>query len=168
MQKLPRLTSEQRANLVAYLDGELDQDDAHDIEQALASNETARHDIEVLSRTWDLLDELPRPRASTQFAADTLAAIRVEDVGKALSDRRWYEQTRRGAIVAVWTAALAAAAILGFATTNHWIPTDTDLLQQDFQVIYNLDVYREVEEIDYLRELKTSGLFDGPPDTHEP
>jgi len=168
MQKLPRLTSEQRANLVAYLDGELDQEDAHDIERVLSSNETARHDIEVLSRTWDLLDELPRPRASTQFAADTLAAIRVEDVGKALSDRQWYQQARRGAIVAVWAAGLAAAALLGFLTTSRWIPTEAELLQQDFNVIYNLDVYREVEEIDFLRQLNESGLFDGPPETNEP
>ena len=46
MEKLTRLTTEQRDNLTAYLDGELDEDGTRLIETVLASSTVARNDGE--------------------------------------------------------------------------------------------------------------------------
>ena len=62
MAKLARLNPEQRDNLAAYLDGELEETATQEIEQILAVSEVARHEVDMLSRTWDLLNSLPALR----------------------------------------------------------------------------------------------------------
>ena len=63
--------------LVAYLDGELPEGDAREVEQSLASDPAMRTEVEQLNRAWELLDLLPRPNASGQFSSRTLATLKV-------------------------------------------------------------------------------------------
>ena len=58
--------------LVAYLDGELDPDAAHRVEQRLAADPAARAKAAALKKTFDLLDFLPQPEPSTTFTTRTL------------------------------------------------------------------------------------------------
>ena len=67
-----RLTPEERANLVAYLDHELDPAQAEAIEAKLANSATARHEVDAMARAWDLLDALPRPEAPADLTSRTL------------------------------------------------------------------------------------------------
>jgi hypothetical protein len=60
------------AELVAYLDGELDVDAAHRVEQRLAADPAARAKAAALKKTFDLLDFLPRPEPSATFTTRTL------------------------------------------------------------------------------------------------
>ena len=78
MAPLSRLTSDVRSNLVAYLDGELDEETMERIDQTVASNEVARREIERLSRVYDLLDELPQERPSPDFTNTAISAIQDE------------------------------------------------------------------------------------------
>ena len=48
MEKIPRLNSDQRSNLVAYLDGELPEPAAKEIEHVLAKSPTVQHDVDML------------------------------------------------------------------------------------------------------------------------
>ena len=51
--------------LVAYLDGQLDPESARQVEQRLASEETARRRLQQLAQSWDMLDQLPTlPKAT--------------------------------------------------------------------------------------------------------
>ena len=50
MEKIPRLNRTRRSNLVAYLDGELPEPAAKEIEQVLSKSPTVQHDVEMLSR----------------------------------------------------------------------------------------------------------------------
>ena len=103
MEQRETLTEEQRENLVAYLDGELDDNESARIEQLLAENPAAREAAELLSRTMALLDELPHVSTSQDFTARTLSAIKVAQAEEAPAKtwfQSWAGPVRRGAAVA--------------------------------------------------------------------
>lgn len=65
------------ADLVAFLDGELDPSLAHDVEAKLAADADLRARAAALKKTFDLLDFLPRPEPSPEFATRTLDKLPV-------------------------------------------------------------------------------------------
>lgn len=152
MSRIPRLTSEQRAELVAYLDGELEEDKAREIEQTLAASEVARHEVEMLSRTWDLLEALPRENASAEFAAKTLQTVKVEAAPATVGD--WRPQARRGLIALGWATTLAAFGLAGFAAGHRWLPRRSDPIVHDLTLLEHLETYRDVGAAEFLSELR--------------
>ena len=64
MAKPPPWSAEERDNLVAYLDGELDEAAVRSLEARLARDPQARQELEALKRSWEMLDYLPRPEPS--------------------------------------------------------------------------------------------------------
>ena len=173
MEKIPRLSQEQRANLVAYLDGELPEPSAKEIEHVLSKSPTVQHDVEMLSRTWDLLDQLPRLAGTSDLTARTLTVAKADEEPRPLLSPRLLERIpkeplRRGVIVASWVSGLALAAILGFIVTNRLIPNPSDELLRNLPAIEKLDLYSNVESIEFLRELdKRITSFDEP-ETSQP
>lgn len=144
MAKLIRLSQEHRDNLVAYLDGELDETVTQEIEQVLSVSEVARHEVDMLSRSWDMLNALPTHRASGEFTERTVSSMRAaEDKGPRIPTELLYRNARRGAVLAVWIAILSVCGYVGFAATRHWIPNDSDDLLDDYDVMNNLDKYRD-------------------------
>ena len=166
MEKMSRLSPQQRADLVAYLDGELDDVTLKNIEQTLAKSPAARHDVEMLVRTWDLLDELGRPSATEEFTARTLSNIQAEEQRAPWYRGSWIEvlysdRARRGAILAGWAAGLAFVAAAGFLLTNRWIPSESRILVEELPVIENLDLYANAGSMEFLRALHSEvGSFD--------
>jgi len=63
------------ADLVAYLDGELDDAAARRVEIRLATDPAARQKAAALKKTFDLLDYLPRPEPSADFTTRTIDKI---------------------------------------------------------------------------------------------
>lgn len=159
MAKISRLSPEQRSDLVAYLDGELEETATRQIEQTLAGSPVARHEVEMLTRTWELLDELPTMKASAEFTQKTLSIMEVPETAPPLSARPWFPQARRGAIVTAWVIGLAIVAWVGFAATNQWVPDPRQQLLEDLPVVEKLDQYSEIGSSVYLRKLSNSGLF---------
>jgi anti-sigma factor RsiW len=100
MDKITRLTPEQRSNLVAYLDGELADEEAQEIERILAGSPVARNEVEMLQRTWDLLDGLPRVHVSEEFTRKTLTSLKVDEIRPAVAERPWFQQFGDGGISA--------------------------------------------------------------------
>jgi hypothetical protein len=71
------------AELVAYLDGELDPAAARKVEARLERDPVARARAEELKRTFDLLDYLPKPDPSPTFTTrtiDKLPAVKSDSV----------------------------------------------------------------------------------------
>lgn len=163
MSRIPRLTSEQRADLVAYLDGELGEDEAREIEQVLTASEVARHEVEMLGRTWDLLETLPRENASAEFAAKTLATVQV---ATAKPPQQWQPKARRGLIALGWATALAASAFIGFAIGHRWLPRQDEPFVEQLPLIENLDAYQDAGSVEFLERLDQRRLTlraeDGP------
>ena len=168
MEKLTRLTAEQRDDLVAYLDGELDEKTSQDLEKALVNSAVARREIEMYSRTWDMLNLLPQAKASAEFTHKTMATLRVSDLQSPLLDRNasWRGNVRRGVAVIAWVVGLAACACLGFMATSQWVPNESDKLVDEYPVIENFEKYNAVRSVDFLRELRKSRTFHAsPPDS---
>src|SRR5262245_27970057 len=156
MAKITRLSSEQRDNLTAYLDGELDEAATQDIEQVLAVSEVARHEVDMLSRTWDMLNVLPTHKASEQFTHKTMTNLRAAENRRAgAAGELVYRQARRAVVLAFWGGALALCAYVGFMAANHWVPNESEKLLDDYDVISNLDKYNEVGDIEFLKALKS-------------
>ena len=118
-----RLTPDERADLVAYVDGELPEAHSRSISTKLTHSATARREVEMLQKTWELLDYLPLPQATEQFSEKTISQIRRLE----LRDRSWEPA------VAAWSARLARVMVylligaaflgLGFALTR-WVWPD--------------------------------------------
>jgi anti-sigma factor RsiW len=71
-----RLTPDERADLVAYVDGELPEAHSRVISTKLTQSATARREVEILQKTWEMLDYLPLPKATEKFADRTISQIR--------------------------------------------------------------------------------------------
>ncbi len=153
------LTERDRADLVAYLDGELESSASSALEAKLSRSATARAEAEALRRTWSLLDYLPRAEPSPRFTHQTLERLSALRPASAVGRRRW----RAWVIGAGWAAALLAACSLGFAGgrllhRSGAVPSapalDVDgALVRDLGVLENKRLYDSVESIDFLRAL---------------
>lgn len=160
MEKTLRLSAEQREDLVAYLDGELPDVQAQQIDMVLARSEVARHEVEALARTWEMLDVLPKPKAAPEFTERTMTTLRVAEAPFDITQHAWFGYLKKALVAAVWIAALGCSGWLGFQITNVWIENPAKQLLVNLPVVEKLDLYQEVESIDFLDKLRSSRLFD--------
>ncbi|WP_278465939.1 anti-sigma factor family protein [Gimesia maris] len=163
------LNNQELEKLVAYLDGEVTEQEAIEVEQSLSTDEATRTHVDGLERTWELLDKLPIAKASQEFTDKTLSTIKtvqLEALAEAEQNRSGFlsnkskQQLRRVLIAAGWTVGLACSVAIGYLLTNQWVPDETDPLLEEFSFIENLDTYSEVQSLEFLEELKKSGTFD--------
>jgi hypothetical protein len=171
MANQPSLSNEDRANLVAYLDGELNAAAARTLEIKLQQDPRARAEADSLRRTWDMLDYLPRPEPSATFSSRTIERVSAYRPAARVARRRW-------AMAAGCAAALVLASVAGFGSGRlvpHPVPArslaagaDAEAqLAGDRRLLENMLRYRHVDDFDFLRQLaepKDPDLFgDGPP-----
>lgn len=160
-----RLTPEERANLVAYLDGELNEAESRAISTKLTQSATARGEIELLRKTWELLDHLPRPTAPEHLTERTLSGARrlderSTDLGGAIRG-----EGRKALRASLWVAASMIAFLGGFAAVRWAWPDPTTRLARELPLIEHLDEYRAAGSFDFLNELSHSPEFgSGPSD----
>ena len=156
-----RLTPVERANLVAYIDGELDQAASRAIATKLTLSPTARREVEALERTWDLLDHLHRPKVSEQFIEKTLTEIRLHDERGDQIESIVKRSAARLVRAAMSVAASAVLFFAGYAVTQWIWPNPTARLARDLPIAEHLDEYRDVGSFQFLEELaKASPLLD--------
>jgi anti-sigma factor RsiW len=163
------MNEQDRATLVAYLDGELDEESARQVEARISQDPAVRAEVESLKRTWDLLDYLPRAEPSPTFTHRTLSLVTGEHNAALRSRRRW----RRVLFGAGWAAAVLLAALGGYAGVSLLAPrepTDEELVR-DLRVIENRRLYDGImvgdarESLEFLRALEQPDLFgDDNPD----
>jgi anti-sigma factor RsiW len=165
-----RLTEEERADLVAYLDGELDENAARAVEAKIQSDPNARTEAESLKRAWDLLDYLPSRQSSPSFTHRTIERVsplrpKSKSAASPSAGRGW---RRPWVIGAGWAAAVLVAGAVGFAVTARFAPprepTDEELIR-DLHVIERRKAYEQVDDIDFLRQLDDPDLFGDEPDS---
>jgi len=152
--KLKRVSVEHRDNFVAYLDGELSPEEAKNLERVLADSPVARKDVELLVRTYDMLDLLPRPQATVEFTQKTMATIKLSDLKPDVTQTVWYRRLHLSIIAMAVAGVLAVTGLLAYAGTSRWAPTEDDLLLKDLQVIKNLDDYSQVGQHEFLKRLQ--------------
>jgi anti-sigma factor RsiW len=153
------LNDAERADLVAYLDGELTGAAAQALEAKLSLHPEARAEADALRRTWDLLDYLPRPEPSPTFTHRTLS--RVVPARSRSGTRGPWPPRRRWLLGAGWAAALLLAGVTGYAGFHLLAPHgpgDKELVR-DLRLIENKRLYDLVEDIDFLQALDEPDLF---------
>jgi len=156
-----RLNSEDRANLVAYIDGELSEEEARALSTKLMHSATGRHEVELLRQTWQILEHLERPRATDDFPDRTLTQIQALE--SELGRWKWFAEHRLLFLKAGLSIAVAFLGIvLGFAITRWLVPDPGARLIQDLSIAEHLDDYREVGTFEFLEELAKSQEFGQP------
>jgi hypothetical protein len=153
MEKLTRLTAEHRDNLTAYLDGELDEPMTQQIETVLAQSTVARNDVEALAKTYDLLDLLPRPKASNDFTEKTLSIAMLGEVRPDYRRSRWYKLSQRGVRWVGWAVLLLTVSAVSYSISRFRVPREDDLLLDDLEVIRHLDEYEAAGSVAFLQRL---------------
>lgn len=146
------LSDEERADLVAYLDGELDGAAAAALEARIQQDPGVRAEAEAFRKTWQLLDYLPRPQPTLQFTQQTLERVAAE---------RPRVAGRSVALGVGWAAAVVIAGVVGFAggrrlprSAEPALPFDVDCaLVKDLGVIENQRLYEHADGLDFLRAL---------------
>ena len=172
MSNLSPLSEEERAQLVAYLDGELPKPAARTLEAKLNTDPRLRSEMDTLRRTWEMLDYLPKPEPSANFTSRTLdrvSAIRPISRASQINydhGKRW----RPWVLRISWAAAVLVAALVGYGG-GHWLsnrsrqPASAHAVQvqaqlvQDFRVIENRHLYEQVDDMEFLRALLEPELF---------
>jgi len=145
--------------LVAYLDGELDAEAARGVEERLASDPALRMEMQRLDRAWHLLDALETEPVDEQFTRTTLEmtiAAAEEELQQEQAERP-RRQLKRTLLLCT---AVAVAALCGFLGVRLLTPDPNRQLLEDLPVIENLEQYRAVGDIEFLRALHQERLFD--------
>jgi hypothetical protein len=177
------LNEKDRADLVAYLDGELPEAESRALEVRLNLDPQVRSEAEALRKTWELLDYLPRAEPSPSFTHRTMERISAHVPAVRTSAGRW--RWPGWAIGMGWAAAVLLAAGGGYAGVRyltrppaeldapHTVPADPlasmrsqeieDLLVRDLGLLENRRLYRHIDDLDFLRGLDDADLF-GEPD----
>ena len=146
------------ADLVAYLDGELDAEQTRAVEERLSQDSGFRRQLRELQRAWDLLDHLPTADVDDSFTRTTIAMVAVsasDDVERVAVRRgrrkRWLW----------WTGAAAAATAFaaGYIAVSVVVSRENQRLLRDLPVIQQLDQYRYADNVEFLRLLEHEGLF---------
>jgi hypothetical protein len=148
-----RLTPNERANLVAYLDGELGEAEARQLVTKLTQSATARREVEKLEQTWELLEYLPRPDAPPDLASRTLGLARQEDRRGSRFDSAAGRSARLAARAALALVVVVAAGGLGYLATARLWPDPSARLARDLTLAERLPEYRDVGSLEFLRKL---------------
>jgi len=112
------LTDDEKAELVAYLDGELDEVSTQAVEARIASDPETRAELDALKQTWGLLDFLPQASPSPNFTNRTIERLTIETEAPPAApppaDTAWIT-------LVGWAAAILLAVGLGYgAMAYYW------------------------------------------------
>lgn len=151
--------TDQVTQLVAYLDGELAADEVAVVEQRLAQDQDYREHLRQLQQSWDLLESLPRTSVNDDFTRSTVEMVTVsveQQVHQRLNQESWNRRTR-------WVVSGLVAVVFacgGFGLVYERLTRENRQLLKDLPVIERVDLYREVNSIEFLEKLAAEGLFD--------
>lgn len=155
------LSDDDRANLTAYLDGELDEEAAHALEAKLSQDPAARAEVEELRQAWTMLDYLPRSAPSASFTHRTMEKLSLErrpiETGKMPAGAGGFWLSPVG-----WAAAVVAALGLGYVSSEYvWrpAPDPDEPLVKHLQLIEKWRAYEAVEDVEFLKALDHPDFF---------
>ena len=159
MAETQRMTDLERASLVAYLDGELNEVEVRALGNKITQSVTARREVDALQKTWDLLDYLPKPDLAPDFATRTMAlALEDGQKGAKVAAFAGHWGTIGGRIAAL-IAVASLTLVVGYVATRWVWPDPSARLARDLPIAEYLDEYREIGTFDFLEKLEKSPIL---------
>lgn len=164
--------------IVAYLDGELDSKTAEGIAARIRTDPSARAAADALQRTWDILDILPRPQPSATFATRTMSQAIPLPCGSASGPTIPMQYVGAGSFpvpvtprfsAGFWftSAAIVLLALgLGYFAHRELSPSKhLDPSLEDVPLMKNLRLYRNIDDIEFLKRLDSPEMFADEPNS---
>jgi len=165
---MPELSDEDREILTSYLDGELDDDQSHDLEARLGREPELRAELEAMRQAWGLLDYLPRAQPSPTFTQRTMSRLSVEKVPSITASAPKatpLTASHRWPLAVGLASAVILALIGGFAAGAWWLPRGSqdasDPIVRHLRVLEHLHEYERADDVEFLRSLDRPELFGG-------
>ncbi len=152
-------TDQESQQLVAYLDGELDDEVSREVERRLMDDAAYRQRLQQLQQTWDLLDELPRANRDESFTRSTVEFVALKAQEDMKETRALLQPGNRRTLVIRWLIILVAA-LLGWLLGDWYYGREHRALLDDLEVIAEYEQYRLTEDFEFLEKLEASGVFD--------
>ncbi len=168
------LNDDEKAELVAYIDGELDEEATQAMEARLAIDPDARAEMDALKQTWGLLDYLPKASPSSNFTNRTMERLTLEKVGPAPAAKTQPMPTRRSGwvVAASWLVVVALALGVGYLGVSHFapVPSQPDLLPDpDLPLVRHLRIvekwrwYENADDLEFVKKLAHPEMFGDDP-----
>ena len=154
-----RLQPEERANLVAYLDGELTEAESRSLSTKITHSATARRELELLQKTWEVLDKLPHPQATDEFQERTLSYVRSIELKRSAWAAPLGEATAALLRLACCLLIAAAAGAAGYLGVRGLWPDPDARIVRDLSLAEHLDEYLEVGDFQVLEGLSAGSEF---------
>jgi anti-sigma factor RsiW len=164
------LSDDDRVALSAYLDGELDEAVSQQLEARISLDSEVRAEFETLRETWSLLDYLPTATPRADFTNRTLERLALERRVVAPATK-----ARRLPAAALWAGGVLIAAGLGYGASG-LLPTAVpvpvphedsavadETLVRHLRVIEMWPLYKNAEDLDFLKKLDDPDLFGDEP-----
>ena len=98
--------------------------------------------------------QVTRRANGVEFTQRTMATVKLADVKPDLTQSWWYKRAHLAVVAAAGAGVLVASGLLGYASTNRWVPSNEDLLLRDLPVIQNIDEYRQIGQHEFLERLE--------------
>lgn len=159
------LNDDDKAELVAYLDGELDEAATQAVEAKIAADPTARAELDALKQTWGMLDYLPKASPSPNFTNRTMERLTLEKVGARTAPLP-------GRSVWLGNVGWAAAVLLAlgggyFVATRVAAPEpipESDLpLVRHLRIAEKWRLYENADDLEFVKKLNHPDLFGDDP-----
>lgn len=168
------LTEDEKAELVAYLDGELDEAATQALEAKVATNPEARAELDALKQTWGMLDYLPKASPSPNFTNRTMERLSSERVGGSGTKTAPGLKRGRGLARIAWSAAVLIALVGGYLISTRIFPppgtplpepiSDADLpLVRHLRIAEKWRYYENADDLDFVKKLNHPDLFGEDP-----
>jgi anti-sigma factor RsiW len=143
---------------VAYLDGELNDEESARVERLVSADPKARDSLHRLEQTWSALDELDRANHDHVLTRTTLEMVALEAEHEVERLRDDVPRKRRLRWV-LGSGGLVAAAAAGLIAVAMGRPDPNRQLLHDLPVIEKLDELRQIDDVEFLKLLNDEGLF---------
>ncbi len=137
--------------LIAYLDGELDDPAAAELETRLADESGLRKRLHEFQKTWDMLDEVNCSTADNRFVKSTIEMVVTSATGKRT---RWHRWPIR---IGVGLVALALPAMLAFQTVRYFQNQPYRHFVANLQFWENVDMYDKIDSIEFVEQMRATG-----------
>lgn len=157
------MNEQEREDLIAFLDGELDEEKSRTVEARLTLDTAFRAEADAMKQAWGLLDYLPQPEAPIDFTNRTLEKLNLQQMRSSILAER---KLRPGWLPGfAWAAAVLLAVLAGGGLAAVlWKPqANPEELHSNMVrylgVIEKLHLYEHVDDFDFLQKLDQPDLF---------